>query len=579
MEARNRMLRQSARGIGFVALVFSLTVAALLTADATRSGSAETVRAETLQRTLAASRTTPTDPDAVAFARELDRLARRAYFNSLTFRQTGMLLLAVGLILTAAGFGVAWRLTLLIPDPRTLGESDPARTDRMAVNAVLATGGVLLLCAVVLHVTQRRRTAAQSADRDLRARLQNPAAPPDATRVCPCRQGTDPAALTEHWPFLRGPEMSGRSPLPRFPVRWNGVTGESVVWKTELRHGGSSTPVVWSNLLFLTSGNAEARSVMAHDTKTGSLLWHTEIPDGDKTGAALPDVMDETGLAASTPACDERHVYAVFGTGDLVALDHTGKPVWQIFLGRPKNTYGHASSLVYCGRMLIVQWDQEEHGRILALDKSTGRTLWETPRSAGMSWSTPVIMPVCDAFLLLVHATQQTWGMDLATGAKRWQVEAVGGEVAPSLTWEGDVWLAANCYSKMVAFRLPPQGPPEKLWEWEDGNLPDVASQVILDGLVYLANDAGEVFCHDLTNGKQVWLKEFEDGFYASPVAAGGHVYVVDRVKGVFRVFAAGREGRNVSTNPMGEAVSATPAFARGHIFVRGRKHLWAIGM
>ncbi|HOE60989.1 MAG TPA: hypothetical protein PK576_05030, partial [Kiritimatiellia bacterium] len=147
MEARNRMLRQSARGIGFVALVFSLTVAALLTADATRSGSAETVRAETLQRTLAASRTTPTDPDAVAFARELDRLARRAYFNSLTFRQTGMLLLAVGLILTAAGFGVAWRLTLLIPDPRTLGESDPARTDRMAVNAVLATGGVLLLCA------------------------------------------------------------------------------------------------------------------------------------------------------------------------------------------------------------------------------------------------------------------------------------------------------------------------------------------------------------------------------------------------------------------------------------------------
>lgn len=578
MEARNRMLRQGARGVGFVALVFSLTVAALLTADATRSGPAETVRAETLERALAAGRAAPENQDAVAFARELDRLARRAYFNSLTFRQTGMILLIAGLILTAAGFGVAWRLTLPIPDPRTLTESDPSRADRMAVNAVLAAGGALLLCAVVLHVIQRRRIAAQPADRELRARLQNPSAAPDAPRVCPCRQGTDPAALAGQWPFLRGPEMSGRSPLPRFPVRWNGVTGEGIGWKTELRHGGSSTPVVWSNRLFLTSGNAEARSVMAHDTETGALLWRAVIPDGAKAGEALPDVMDETGLAASTPACDEKYVFAVFGTGDLVALSHAGEPVWQIYLGRPKNTYGHASSLVYCGRMLIVQWDQEERGRILALDKATGRTLWETPRATGMSWSTPVVMPVCDAFLLLVHATQQTWGMDLATGAKRWQVEAVGGEVAPSLAWEGDVWLAANCYSRMIAFRQPPQGAPEKLWEWEDGNLPDVASPVILDGLAYLANDAGEVFCHDLTNGKQVWRKEFEDGFYASPVAAGGHVYVADRVKGLFRVFAAGREGREVAANPMGEAVSATPAFAGGRIYVRGKKHLWRIG-
>jgi outer membrane protein assembly factor BamB len=167
--------------------------------------------------------------------------------------------------------------------------------------------------------------------------------------------------------------------------------------------------------------------------------------------------------------------------------------------------------------------------------------------------------------------------VELATGKKLWQVEAVDGEVAPSPAWEGDVWLAANCYSRMAAFKLPPQGEPKLIWQWDEGNLPDVASPVIADGLVYLVTDAGEVLCHDLADGKQLWRKEFADGFYASPVAADGKVYVVDRMKGVFRVYAAGREGKELAANPMGDAVSATPAFANGRIYVRGHKNLWCI--
>jgi outer membrane protein assembly factor BamB len=100
---------------------------------------------------------------------------------------------------------------------------------------------------------------------------------------------------------------------------------------------------------------------------------------------------------------------------------------------------------------------------------------------------------------------------------------------------------------------------------------------VIADGRVYLVTDAGEVMCHDLSDGKQIWRKEFEDGFYASPIIVGDRLYVVDRVKGVFRVFAAGREGSVLAESPLGEAVNATPAFADGRLYVRGRKHLWCV--
>ncbi|MEI7900664.1 MAG: PQQ-binding-like beta-propeller repeat protein [bacterium] len=573
---RYRTLRQCARGVGGVALVFSLTVATLLAVDGYRSSLAETVRSEVLAQALAQGRSTPQDAQAVAFAREMDQLARRVYFNSLTFRQSGIALLVVGLLVAAGCFGVAWRLSLKIPDPRTLGGEDPVRSDRLAVNAVLVAGIALLAGATALHVAYGRR-AARPADRALRASLKNPALKPGEAHVCPCCKGTQQAALEGQWPFLRGPAMSGRIAETNAPVAWNGETGQNIRWKVALKRGGASTPAVWGKRIFLTSGDAAARTVMAHDAETGALLWSKDVPDGAKSGEPLPEVGEDAGFAASSPACDEARVYAVFGTGDLAALDYEGNIVWQVFLGRPKNTYGHASSLVYRGEMLLVQWDQEEHARIIAVDKTTGKTLWETPREVGMSWSTPVIMPLCDKHVLLMHASKVTWGMELATGKKLWEVEAVTGEVAPSLAWEGDVWLAANMYSKMAAFKLPPEGAPQKLWEWEDGNLPDVASPVIADGLVYLATDAGEVLCHDLANGKQVWKKEFADGFYASPVVAGGKLYVVDRVKGVFHVYAAGRDGREVSSNPLGEGVRATPAFAGGRIYVRGAKNLWCV--
>ena len=570
-------LCQCARGVGLVALVFSLTVAALLAADSRRAGASETVRSEVLAQSLAKGRGAPQDAQAVAFAREMDQLARHAYFSSLTFRQGGMALLVAGLLATAGCFALAWRLRLRIPDPRGAAESDPARSDRLAVNAVLAAGTALLLCAVFLEAKRGWRAAPPAADRELRARLTNPEVGPGEAHVCPCRKGTPQAAVDEQWPFLRGPTLSGRAAATNAPLKWNGETGEGIAWKVALPKRGSSSPVVWGKRLFLTAGDASARSVTAYDTETGAPLWSKEIPDGAPAGEALPEAGEDTGLAASTPACDEARVYAVFATGDVVALDHAGNVAWRVFLGRPKNTYGHASSLAYCGEMLLVQWDQETHARVLALDKATGKTLWETPREVSLSWSTPVLMPLCDKRVLLIHASGQTWGLELATGKKLWQVEAVTGEVAPSPAWEGDVWLAANCYSKMVAFKLPPEGEPKRLWEWEDGNLPDVASPVIADGLVYLVNDAGEVMCHSLEDGKQVWHKEYKDGFYASPIVASGRLYAVDRAKGVFRVFATGRDGKELATNPLGDPVTATPAFVGGRIYVRGHKNLWCV--
>jgi len=574
--ARYEILRQSARGAAFVALVFTFTVGTLLTLDWYKSGQSATVRSEALEQALAQIRSGPDNHSAVLLARELDQLARHTYFNSMTFRQNGMVLLALGLLITAACFGIAWRLALQIPDPRGVVSADPARGDKLAVRALLGAGVLLTLFAIVLQL-RHSPARAPVTDRELRATLTNKALTNGEQNVCACMRGPQIEELLPQWPNLRGPTMSGRAAAENPPLKWDGTKGRGIKWKVELPAGGAGTPVVWDNKIFLTSGNAEARRVYGYDTASGRELWVTEIPDGAPSGERLPEVTEDTGFAASSPACDGQRVYVIFATGDLAALDHAGQIVWQRYLGRPANSYGHASSLTYQGEMLLIQWDQEKDARIMAVSTVTGKTLWDTPREVSLSWSTPIVMTGCDKPIVLVHACDSTWGVELASGEKLWEVNAVGGEVAPSITWEGDIWVAANCYSRMIAFRLKPGAEPERLWMNDDGTFPDVASPVLSDGLIYVANDAGEVICFDLKDGQELWIKEFDEGFYASPVVAAGRLYVVDREKGVFRIFETGREGKELAVNPMGEGVNATPAFAGDAIYVRGNKHLWCI--
>jgi outer membrane protein assembly factor BamB len=576
-EQKYLTLRQSARGIGFVALVFSLTVATLLATDWMRTDVTETVRSDVLAQALAKGRTTAHDEQTVAFARQMDLLARRAYFSGFTFRQSGMLLLVLGLLVTAGCFGVAWRLSLLIPDPRGLSDSDPASTDRRTILLILLSSTLLLFVAAGMEWRQSRHKPSKE-ESDLRARLKNPLLKPGEENVCPCKKGTSQQEMDKQWPFFRGSHMNGVALTATPPQAWDVAAGKNITWKQPLAFKGSSSPAVWGNRLFLTTGDKDARRVLAYDTETGKPLWDVSIADGETQGAALPEPFEDAGFAAASPACDEKHVYAIFGTGDLVALNHEGKKVWQVYLGRPDNSFGHVSSLVYCGQMLLVQWDHQKNAKIVALDKQTGKILWETPRTeVGMSWSTPLVMMNCDKPQLIVNASKQTWGLEMATGKKLWMVNAVEGEIAPSLTSEGDTWVAANEASQLIAFKMQPEGAPKQLWSWNEGGLPDVSSPVAFNQLVFFSNDKGDVVCHSRVDGKRLWAKQSNNGFYMSPIVAGGKLFVADREQGIFRIYTADQEGKELATLPMGEAVNATPAFVGKRIYIRSKSTLWCI--
>ncbi len=188
------------------------------------------------------------------------------------------------------------------------------------------------------------------------------------------------------WSCFRGPQQ-GVSAWDNAPTAWDGKSGQGVLWKTPLAISGIGSPVLWNDRLFITEGTDTERAVVAFDAASGKQLWRQVVPDGGK-GLPLPSFSD-TGLALTTPACDDAGVYAMFGTGDLAAFSHDGVSKWQLFLQRPLIGYGYSSSPVILNDLVCVQMDGHSSGHVTAVDHATGQIKWDKKRSRGATGRRP----------------------------------------------------------------------------------------------------------------------------------------------------------------------------------------------
>ena len=87
------------------------------------------------------------------------------------------------------------------------------------------------------------------------------------------------------------------------------------------------------------------------------------------------------------------------------------------------------------------------------------------------------------------------------------------------------------------------------------------------------------ISCVDAATGSHHYKATRVSGLgniYASPIAAGGHVYLTDR-EGVTVVIKDSNTFEIVATNSVGETVDATPAPVDNEMFIRGERHLFCI--
>ncbi|MHC4600082.1 MAG: PQQ-like beta-propeller repeat protein [Planctomycetota bacterium] len=563
---RVRAAAQSALGAAVVAGVFCLTVIVLMAVTALRMNAADPLHSKLLEKRVQALRDRPADEALVEEVRQLDLLARRAFFASRSFFRAGAWLLLAGWIVFFGAWKLHVRLRRELPVPFPSGGVEPPPRawtpvqTAVTVFVVLVAVASLSIALFLPHEVPRGLPAAGRAGGVPGAETVERTFPPPPPVE----------AVKKNWPGFRGPFGLGIAWTGTPPLAWDGKKGENVLWKVPVPREGFSSPAVWGDRLFLTGGDKEVREVLCFDTGDGSLVWRAsvDLPPGVRP----PKVTEDTGYAAPSPATDGRVVCAVFATGDVICLDLEGKEVWRKHLGVPVNSYGHGSSPLIRGDVLYLQFDDGRAGRLMALNVLTGKTVWQRAREVVVSWCSPAFAEVAGEPRLLLNGNPVAVAYDAATGAEVWQVECMMGEIATSPAYAKGRVFVGNENACLVAIDAV-KG--EVLWEG-DLDLPDVASPLATDDRLIVGSGGGIVTCYDAASGKERWIQEFPEGFWASPLLANGNVYLLDQT-GVMRIFADKDDYQAIGAPALGETAVATPAIVGGRIYVRGEKSLFCI--
>jgi outer membrane protein assembly factor BamB len=376
-------------------------------------------------------------------------------------------------------------------------------------------------------------------------------------------------AVMKNWPNLRGPFGQGIAYHVTPPIDFDAAAGKNVRWRTPVPKPGASSPVVWDGRVFLTGADKREREIYCFDSANGKMLWRQAA----KQPAEVPKVSEEFGHAAATGATDGKFFFAIFSTGDLVAVDMQGTVAWTRAFGTPKSSYGYASSLI-AYKHLFVQIDDSHDANLYALDPATGKTVWQKQRTVRESWASPIIVCSDDRELVVVAENPTASAYDVNTGEVVLSKKCLGGEVTPSPAYAKGTVIVANEHAKLSAISL---ASGTVAWTAED-DLPNVASPLATDDLVLTTDASGMVNCYDLGTGRKRWSHEFDASFYPSPILAAGRVYALDN-RGTLHVFRASTKAFvSVADVKLGEESVATPAFAGDAMFIRGKGHLYCIG-
>jgi outer membrane protein assembly factor BamB len=400
---------------------------------------------------------------------------------------------------------------------------------------------------------------------------------------------------TSGWTHFRGNNLDGIAHAENMPVTWDENT--NIIWKTPIQGRGWSSPVVLNNQVWITTAHPKGEEMFAVclDFTTGEVIHVINLFQP----AEIETIHDVNSYATPTPVIEDGFVYIHFGTYGTVCLNtRTGQKAWERRDLNCTHVQGPGSSPIIYKNMLILHLEGDDVQFIAALDKTTGKTIWETHRPPYLyehlapigrkAYITPVVMNVKGKDLLISNGSAVCIAYDVHTGEEAWRV--VQGEdstISMPFIWDGKVYFYTGFFSNSEGTKVAellavdPTGKGDVsqthvLWRHE-GPILQLLTPVVKDGLIYTIDTRNSMRCIDAQTGQTIWEQRVRGRFNASPVYADGKIYFPSTTGSVFVV----EEGRNLNIlaeNNLDGEIWATPAVVDNSLLIRTSKFLYRIG-
>jgi outer membrane protein assembly factor BamB len=397
-------------------------------------------------------------------------------------------------------------------------------------------------------------------------------------------------AQGRQWSRFRGPNGQGISDAETIPIKW---TQKDYNWNVKLPGSGHSSPVVWGEKIFITSGNQkDGRGILlALRVSDGKILWQKEYE------LTKYRMNSRNSYATATPAVDGDNVYVLWVTMNetiLVALDHEGEEIWKSTFEGVNCQHGPGISPIVVNDIVVFTHEHEKSDKDarsawIAVDRKSGKTRWELERqtSPKTSYSTPCVYSsgIDKPLLVFTSFAHGMTGVDPRTGAVVWEAKsAFVSRVISSPVIAGELLISTcgdgSAGKRLIAIR-PGKGEksaePEEVYKVESSKVTYVPTSVAKGGLLFAFHDRGEVSCLRSATGEQLWSEKPAGPFYGSPVWVNGKLYCITR-KGEVVVVKASSTYELLAINPLGQESYATPAVAGGRMYLRTYSHLVSIG-
>ena len=340
------------------------------------------------------------------------------------------------------------------------------------------------------------------------------------------------------WPQFRGPDRTDVSTETGLLKQWP-AEGPKKAWTYDQGGMGYSGFSIVNGTLYTMGARDAQEFVIAIDAATGKEKWVAEV------GVLLTNNWGDG--PRGTPSVDGDRVYALSGKGSLVCLNaKDGKQLWKAEMtefGGKVPGWGYTESVLVDGKN-VISTPGGSKGTLLALDKMTGKLVWQsTEWTDGAHYASVITAELNGAHQLIARTANSIAGVDSKDGKLLWKQAFPQGKTAviPTPIYkDGQVYVAAGYNAGCMAIKIDAKNVPTVAYE--NANMVNHHGGVILVGdYLYGYSDKGGWTCQDFKTGDVKWAeKKLGKGAIH---CADGMLYLLEEATGTVALIDASPNG------------------------------------